>query len=143
MSCRRRKPGRTSSAWIRPAKRHAIYERDGLVCVWCGHVPDDFTLDHLFPRGSRFRDNDPRRLVTSCRTCNLSRKSMSVATWLRHIRAQGYDLAPVMRRLRVVRHVPINRAAGRRGLLAYRARMNPPMLPLPDDFVGAVGGVPF
>lgn len=140
---RRRKPGLVSSSWIRPEKRHAIYDRDGGLCVWCGRVPDDFTLDHLFPRGHRCRDNDPRRLVTSCRTCNLTRRSISVATWLRQIRAQGFPLEPILRRLRVVRYVPINRRAGARALVAYRLHMNPPLQPLPDDFAGAVDGVPF
>jgi len=119
---RRRSPGKRSSAWIRPEKRWAIYERDGFRCVWCGQEPDQLTLDHLFHRRHRCRDNEARRLVTSCVHCNLSRKDLGVADTLRNIRAQGFDVEATLRRLRTARWVPVNRRAGARALAAARAR---------------------
>lgn len=143
-----RRPGLRSSAWIRPEKRHAIYVRDGHVCVWCGQVPDEYQLDHLFPRGHRLRarerrPNSTRWLVTSCRSCNSARQNLSVAAWLRRIRDQGFDLGPVLRRLTVARYVPINRRAGARALAAWRDAENAPPPPLPADCAFAVDGIPY
>lgn len=63
--------------WIRPAKRLAIYHRDGVRCVWCKRRPkgigaDLFTLDHLIPR-LKGGSNDPDNVVTSCLGCNRRR----------------------------------------------------------------------
>ena len=61
--------------WIRPAKRLAIYLRDGLACCYCGEGIEDgakLTLDHLTPHcegGSNSEDN----LATACHRCNSSR----------------------------------------------------------------------
>lgn len=110
------------SSWIRPETRYAIYERDGFLCVWCGQTPDSLTLDHLFPRAHRCRDNDPRRLVTSCVHCNTSRKDHGVGDTLRSIRDRGFDVHATLRRLRTARWVPINRRAGARALTEARAR---------------------
>ena len=38
--------------WIKPAKRLALYLRDGLACAYCGDGIEDgirLTLDHLTP----------------------------------------------------------------------------------------------
>lgn len=66
--------------WIRPAKRLAIYMRDGMACVWCGaSVEQDvkLTLDHLTPY-SHGGSNDVKNLVTCCHKCNSSRGNRSV-----------------------------------------------------------------
>lgn len=68
----------TGSKWIRPAKRFAIYLRDGFCCQYCGTdlegaAAEEVTLDHLVPRikgGSNAENN----LVTACRSCNSSRQ---------------------------------------------------------------------
>jgi len=108
--------------------------RDDFRCVWCGEQPpkDELTLDHLFSRGHRCRDNAPRRLVTACVTCNVSRKHLRLAEWLRRLRREGVDLGPVLRRLAIARHLPPNRRAGDRALAAYRAELAapPPTPPL-------------
>ena len=66
--------------WIRPAKRLAIYMRDGLACAWCDATIEDgavLTLDHLIPQ-SKGGTNHETNLVTSCRRCNSSRGHRSV-----------------------------------------------------------------
>jgi hypothetical protein len=72
-----------SGCWIRPAKRAAIYERDGWQCAYCGRGPRDarrmsqaglvLSLDHLTPR-SQGGTNDARNLVSACISCNSSRR---------------------------------------------------------------------
>ena len=76
------------SRWIRPAKRLAIYLRDGLSCVYCGASVEDadgatkiLTLDHVMPRklgGS----NEARNLVTACLSCNLAKGDKRLSEWL-------------------------------------------------------------
>lgn len=105
-----RAAGLRPSSWIRPNKRRAIYARDGYICVWCGHTPDVFTLDHLFPAASPFRDNHASRVVTACRTCNLVRKDTPVAAWLRRISMWGFDVSAAVRRLSG-RHGALDRTA--------------------------------
>lgn len=142
---RQRKPGIRSSSWIRAERRLAIYLRDNGVCVWCGYRPDQFTLDHLFPRASRHRDNHPRRLVTACVPCNSERQDMGVSRWLRQIRDRGFDIAQVLLRL-ARRSLALDMAAGKRHL---RARRKMPLVPpeWKDDpywsHIEYVEGVPF
>src|SRR5204862_18217 len=96
--------------------------------------------DHLFPRGHRCRDNDARRLVTACRTCNTSRRHTSVASWLRVLRGLGHDLVPILRRLAIARYVPINRRAGARARQEERDILLRPLPPLDPDAVGVANG---
>ena len=68
------------SKWIRPAKRLAIYIRDGFSCGYCGRdlrraAPAEVTLDHLMPRYSG-GSNDATNLITACRSCNSSRQNL-------------------------------------------------------------------
>ncbi len=131
------------SGWIRPRKRWAIYHRDGYACVYCQGKPDFLQLDHLFPRTSRWRDNDHRRLVTCCAECNTEKGTLSISAWLRFIRdCKGVDVLELYRRLQVVRYVPLNRRAGDRGLAANRARYSGPLPDLPEDFPQTPDGVP-
>lgn len=63
---------------VRPEKRLAIYLRDKFTCTYCGKdlhdVPDtDITLDHIKPH-SKKGTNDPKNLVTVCRSCNSARQ---------------------------------------------------------------------
>lgn len=95
------------SKWIKPAKRLAIYKRDGFKCIWCGATPLGLTLDHLFPKTSRYYDNSARRLVTACLPCNSSRKSLRLSAWLRMC-PRGATL-----RLLSVRGVPLDMAWAR------------------------------
>lgn len=79
--------------WIRPAKRLAIYLRDGLACCYCGSSVEDgtkLTLDHITPL-SRRGTNKETNLVTTCHRCNSSRGNrkvevfaVAVAEYLNH-----------------------------------------------------------
>lgn len=79
--------------WLRPAKRLAIYLRDGMACAYCGAAVEDgtvLTLDHLVAH-SHGGSNDVTNLVTACRKCNSSRGNRdwrefaaSVAGYLNH-----------------------------------------------------------
>lgn len=65
--------------WIRPAKRLAIYLRDGLACCYCGATVEDgvkLTLDHLRPYSSG-GSNKETNLVTCCHRCNSARGQRS------------------------------------------------------------------
>lgn len=145
---KKRRPGRTSSAWIRPDLRMAIYLRDGETCVWCGTTWAPLTLDHLFPRQSPYRTNHPRFLVTSCVSCNCRRRGTRVSAWLRQIPPS--QLPMVLRRLQVARYVPVNRGAGRRALAPSTPPPGLPTLPadgvvLPEEFIPVLpvgSGVP-
>jgi 5-methylcytosine-specific restriction endonuclease McrA len=49
--------------------RREIFIRDNFMCLYCGKVPVDLTIDHVVPRyrgGAYSRDN----LVTACVPCN-------------------------------------------------------------------------
>jgi len=76
--------------WIQPAKRLAIYLRDGLACAYCGQALEDgcrLTLDHLIPH-SLGGSNDAGNLVTACLLCNSSRGARSVQQFAK--KAAGY-----------------------------------------------------
>lgn len=80
MIARNRNRDNQGMNWIRPAKRLAIYLRDGLACVWCGATLEDgvvLTLDHLKPQ-SKGGSNSEKNLVTCCGRCNSSRGHRSV-----------------------------------------------------------------
>ncbi len=69
-----------SSSWIRIERRLAIYLRDELTCIWCladlHHEPaENVTLDHITPK-SKNGTNACLNLITSCKRCNSTRRSM-------------------------------------------------------------------
>lgn len=67
--------------WIRPAKRLAIYMRDGLACVWCGVGVENgakLTLDHVICQ-KRGGHNGEKNLITACLSCNSSRGSRTIS----------------------------------------------------------------
>jgi 5-methylcytosine-specific restriction endonuclease McrA len=78
-----RSPYQPTGQWCRPDLRLAIYLRDSFRCLYCckdlhNADPRDITLDHLVPKvdgGS----NEPKNLVTACRTCNCARRDRSLA----------------------------------------------------------------
>lgn len=95
------------------------------------------TLDHLFVKSHRCRDNHHRRLVTACLPCNSRRGAASVKGWLRQLREEGADLCAIFRRLQRARNTAIDKAA------VLREMLSP--LPVLDDqeHYAVVGGVPF
>ena len=91
--------------WIRKDKRLAIYLRDGEACVWCGDTLENgatLSLDHVNPcelGGSNHESN----LVTSCISCNCSRKDQTVRQYLATLRDKGVDTSKLAAKVR--RHV--------------------------------------
>lgn len=70
--------------WIRPAKRLAIYLRDGMACAYCGATVEggaSLSLDHLLPQ-SRGGSNGEGNLITCCGRCNSKRGNMDLSAWL-------------------------------------------------------------
>lgn len=67
------------SKWIRPAKRLAIYIRDGFTCAYCRRdlrdaPPAEITLDHIDPvKATGKPNNAATNLLTCCRACNSSK----------------------------------------------------------------------
>jgi 5-methylcytosine-specific restriction endonuclease McrA len=53
---------------ISPAKRAAVYARDGHACVQCGGT-DALTLDHIWPASKGGGDAE-HNLQTLCKRCN-------------------------------------------------------------------------
>jgi hypothetical protein len=104
--------------WIRPAKRLAIYLRDGLACVWCGQGLEAgvrFTLDHRQCRANGI-NNDPTNLLTACHTCNSSRGKRSVATFARATAAylnHGVKASDIIGHINVTRKRALDVAAAK------------------------------
>jgi 5-methylcytosine-specific restriction endonuclease McrA len=72
--------------WIRQEKRLAIYIRDHFSCLYCGTgIEDDdgirLALDHVKHWGG----NDASNLVTSCMSCNSSKKCWSLKSFLKKL----------------------------------------------------------
>ena len=109
------------SKWIRPAKRLAIYSRDGFACAFCSRGVEDgifLTLDHLLAcelGGS----NDAANLVTCCRSCNSSKQDLPMRAWMTVLADQGVDTTKIARRIRRNTRRALDMAEGKR-LLAAR-----------------------
>ena len=110
--------------WIRPAKRLAIYLRDGLACCYCGASVEDgvrLTLDHLrcYSTGG---SHDATNIITSCHTCNSRRGTRpwkqfatAVALYLNH----GVTAEHIIAHVGKVRRRKLDIAAAK-SLLALR-----------------------
>ena len=110
--------------WLRPAKRLAIYLRDGLACCYCDQAVEDgakLTLDHLRPHfggGSNAATN----LVTACHVCNSSRGKRDwklfagkVAGYVNH----GVTAAAIIAHIDTTRRRKLDVAAAKQ-LIAHR-----------------------
>jgi hypothetical protein len=107
------------SKWIRPAKRLAIYARDGFACVYCGSE-DRLSLDHLTPReigGTHHATN----LVTSCVSCNSARRDLPMRGWLAMLRDNGVDTDGMAKKIRKLSTAPVDIALGKSLLAARKA----------------------
>ena len=80
--------------WCAPAKRLAIYLRDGLACAYCGQGIENsarLTLDHIVPfSASGKSDNRETNLVTACLQCNSGRGNRDLSVFC-HTVAQYLD----------------------------------------------------
>jgi hypothetical protein len=106
MSLRNGKAGNKNGMnWIRPAKRLAIYLRDGFCCGYCGKdlhraKEGQCSLDHLTPR-SQGGSNEATNLITACLKCNVAR---GTTPWRQY--ATGGAIIRIARQRRLVLNVP-------------------------------------
>ena len=116
-----RKAGQ-GSKWIAKSTRLAIYLRDGMSCVYCGHAVEEgerLTLDHIRP-ASKGGQNSPTNLVTACLHCNSARGNRSLAAFARGVAEYtGQDAAAVVARVRRHARRALPRAEAR-ALIASR-----------------------
>jgi len=90
------------SKWIRPAKRLAIYARDGHACLFCGCGAEEtpyLTLDHVLAcelGGS----NKASNLVTCCLSCNSSKRDLTIRQWFVVLRDRGIDTTGMSDKIR-------------------------------------------
>jgi len=109
-------PADNGGKWIAPAKRRAIYDRDGHKCVYCGRNGDDskLTLDHLQPV-ELGGGNEAKNLVTACLACNSARGKKTIRQFEWYLKnVLNEDPEEVKKRIR--RQV-------RRKLVGYTERM--------------------
>jgi hypothetical protein len=104
--------------WIWPARRHAIYARDGHACVYCGKGRSDpdvayLTIDHLVAHDAG-GSNASANLVTACDRCNSRRQHKTLRAWLADLRERGVDVEAARRRIRRARRRKVDLALGRR-----------------------------
>lgn len=110
------------SKWIRPAKRLAIYHRDGFACVYCGATVEAgavLSLDHVRPRelgGGHQASN----LVTACIPCNSARQELPMKRWLATLADKGRDPVELAARVRRQTRRVIDIATGKALLEARR-----------------------
>lgn len=62
------------------ALRKIVFERDGLVCRYCGDTDGPFHCDHVVPI-SRGGANEMSNLVVACRFCNISKSDRLLSEW--------------------------------------------------------------
>ncbi len=98
--------------WCQPAKRHAIYHRDGFACVYCDRA-ERLSLDHLTPE-ELGGTHEPTNLVTSCFSCNSARGCKTLRAWLRYLRERGVDTSKMATRIRRLVRRELDRVEGRR-----------------------------
>lgn len=109
-----------ASGWISTNTRKKIYQRDNMVCCYCGkqclayskeswkNSPlDVVTLDHIVSQwaiaqvsesDAEFRRNrqDPKNLVAVCNGCNSSKKHTELYIWAVN---KGFDYGIILERI--------------------------------------------
>ena len=95
--------------------RAAIFVRDGLACVYCGHGPKrghGLVLDHVKPV-SAGGENAPRNLVTACRACNALKAHVPLACVPAVFRMHGRAIpAGVVARVKAAQRRAVRMDAG-------------------------------
>jgi phage I-like protein len=79
-------------------KRHAVYNRDGYKCQYCGHHDATghgvgLSLDHIDSRASggaaqNTKGSPATNLVTACHACNFAKQDKSPRAWGAYIKAK-------------------------------------------------------
>lgn len=107
--------------WIKPAKRLALYARDGFACVYCGATAEGgakLGLDHVLAC-ELGGTNEATNLVTCCGACNSAKQDLSLSDWLQRLTDKGIDTEAVPARIRKQTAATYDMTEGRR-LLALR-----------------------
>lgn len=95
--------------------RAAIFVRDGLACVYCGHGPKrghGLVLDHVKPV-SAGGENTPANLVTACRDCNALKAHIPLSCVPAVFRLHGRTLpAGVVARVRAAQRRKVSLDSG-------------------------------
>ena len=90
-----------------------IKARDSHRCIYCGATADSsgahLHLDHIIPQSKGGADTSDN-LVVACRSCNTTRKAMSLAEWSRFV-AAAHNLHPTTIARRVRRRLALPLAA--------------------------------
>jgi 5-methylcytosine-specific restriction endonuclease McrA len=92
------RPNRESLSKRNRALRDFIHARDG-ACVYCDSK-SNLQVDHLIPR-SRGGTDDPKWIVSACKSCNCSRQAKSLHEWERYARKKGlkFSIAKILQRI--------------------------------------------
>lgn len=67
---------KTARPAIPAALKKAVFDRDGMICVYCDDVEGPFELDHRIP-WSRGGDHSLENLCVACRDCNRAKYNMT------------------------------------------------------------------
>lgn len=111
------------SSWVRKEKRLALYHRDGFSCIYCGESADDgaaLSLDHVTPR-ELGGTHEATNLITSCVSCNSSRRDLSLRAFFVILRDKGIDTTGLAAKIRRQTRKSLDMKAGRALLAARRA----------------------
>ena len=89
------RPNRESLSKRNRLLRDFVHARDG-ACAYCGSKKN-LQVDHLVPRSRGGRD-DPRYIVSCCRSCNCSRQAKSMIRWTLYARKKGirFNLSDIL-----------------------------------------------
>ena len=60
--------------------RAFVYDRDGMVCRYCGDEDGPFHLDHVLPL-ARGGDDEATNLTVACARCNCSKGQKTLEEW--------------------------------------------------------------
>jgi 5-methylcytosine-specific restriction endonuclease McrA len=90
------RPNRESLSKRNRTLRDFVHARDG-ACVYC-RSKKNLQVDHLVPRSRGGRD-DPRQIVSCCRSCNCSRQAKPLLEWERYAMKRGivFNSADIVR----------------------------------------------
>lgn len=95
------------SKWIRPEKRKRIYKRDDHTCVYCSEsiytsAEIILTLDHVVAR-ELGGTNESTNLVTACKSCNSTKRHLSVPQFIQYLADNGADTDAIAKNVRNAR----------------------------------------
>ena len=110
--------------WINNVTRLAIYQRDGMACVWCKRGIECkgviLSLDHIVCVSSVGSTNAASNLITCCKQCNEQRGTKSVKEFAFIIKRNDDNAKNLIRKIKYHLNKPLDRAAAK-AAIASRA----------------------